>query len=79
MIKKINNFYRTKRLFKIDDIDVDKILISKKSFMVKKNSLKYFIADEDHRYITPLCIKFPQMIGYVKCFDSAFRLLTIVY
>ena len=30
--KKINksNFYRTKRLFKIHDIDVDKILISKK-------------------------------------------------
>ena len=30
--RKINksNFYRDKRLFKIDDIDVDKILISEK-------------------------------------------------
>ena len=36
--KKINksNFYRTKRLFKIDDIDVDKILISKKELYGKK-------------------------------------------
>ena len=39
--KKINksNFYRTKRLFKIDEIDVDKILISKKSFILKKTCL----------------------------------------
>ena len=39
--KKINksNFYRTKRLFKIDDIDVDKILISKKELYGKKNRL----------------------------------------
>ena len=36
--KKINksNFYRTKRLFKIDDIDVDKILISKEELYGKK-------------------------------------------
>ena len=37
--------------------------------MVKKNSFKYFIAYEDHDYIGPLCIKLPQMIRYVKCFD----------
>ena len=39
--KKINksNFYRTKRLFKIDDIDVDKILISKKELYGKKRCL----------------------------------------
>ena len=36
--KKINksNFYRTKRLFKTDNIDVDKILISKKEPYGKK-------------------------------------------
>ena len=39
--KKINksNFYRTKKLFKIDDIDVDKILISKKELYGKKTRL----------------------------------------
>ena len=29
--------------------------------------------------IGPLCIKLPQMIGYVKCFDSPLGLLTIIY
>ena len=69
--KKINkcNFSRTKRLFKIDNIDVDKILISKKSFMVKK-LFKCLIAYEHHDHIALLCIRLPQMIGYVKCFDS---------
>ena len=63
--KKINkiNFYRTKRLFKIEDIDVDKILISKNELYGKNNSFKYFIAYEGHDYIGPLYIKLPQMIG----------------
>ena len=34
-----NNFYKTKRLFKIDDINVDKILISEKEPYGKKDSL----------------------------------------
>ena len=74
---KINksNFYKTKRLFKIDDINIDKILISKKEPYGKKGSFngiafKYFIAYEDHDYIGPLCIMLPQMIGYVKYFDN---------
>ena len=39
--KNINksNFYRTKRSFKIDDIDVDKILVSKKEAHGKKTRL----------------------------------------
>ena len=38
--------------------------------MEKKGSFKYFIAYEDHDYNGPLCIKLPQMIVYVKCFDN---------
>ena len=39
--------------------------------MVKKNSLKYFIGyNDDDDVIKPLCINLPQMIGYVKHFDS---------
>ena len=70
--RKINksNFYRTKRLFKTDDIDVDKALISEQSFMVKKIAFKYFVAYEDHDYMGLLRIKLTQMTGYVKCFDS---------
>ena len=38
--------------------------------MVQKNSLKYFTGCNDDHFIRPLCIKLPQMIGYVKHFDS---------
>ena len=43
--EKINksNVYRNKKQFIIDDMDVNKILISKKEPHGKKSSLKYFI------------------------------------
>ena len=42
--KKINksNFYKNKKPFNIDEIDVDKILVSKKEPYSKKSSLIYF-------------------------------------
>ena len=70
--KEINksNFYKNKKLFKIEDIDINNILVSKKESYGTKNSHKYFIGYNDDDAIRPLCIKLPQMIGYVKCFDS---------
>ena len=70
--KKINNstFYKNKKLFNTHDLDVNKILVSKKESYGTKNSLKYFIGYNDDDAIRPLCIKLPQMIGYVKHFDS---------
>ena len=67
--KKTNksSFYGNKKLFNIDDIDVNKILISKREPYGTKHLLKYFIGHNDNDAIRPLCIKFPQMIGYVKC------------
>ena len=56
-------FYNNKRPFKIDDIDVDKILVSKKESYGKKEkkSIKYFIGYDDN-VIRPLCIKFPKRL-----------------
>ena len=70
--KKINksNFYKNRKLSKTDDIDVNKILVSKKESYGKKSSFNYFIGYNDDDVIRPLCIKLPQMIGYVKYFDS---------
>ena len=70
--KKINksNFYKNKKLFNVHDLDVNKILVSKKESSGTKNSLKYFTGYNDDDVIRPLCIKLPQMIGYVKNFDS---------
>ena len=40
----------------------------KKNHMALKNSLKYFIGYNYDVVIRPLCIKLPEMIGYVKKF-----------
>ena len=70
--KKISKstFYKNKKLFNVHDLDVNEILVSKKESYGAKNSLKYFIGYNDDDVIRPLCIKLPQMIGYVKHFDS---------
>ena len=70
--KKINKsrFYKNKKLFSLNYIDVNKILVSKKKLYGTKNSLKYFIGFNDGDVIRPLCILLPQMIGYVKQFGS---------
>ena len=38
-----SEFYKNKKVTNIDDIDVNKILVSKKKPYCTKNSLKYFI------------------------------------
>ena len=51
------------------------MLISKKESYGTKNSLKYFIGyNGNDDVVRPLCIKLPQMIGYVKQFDSNKRM-----
>ena len=61
-IKKVD-FYKNKRVTKVDDIDVNKILVSKEEPYGTKNLFKYFIGYNDNDVIRPLCIKLPQMIG----------------
>ena len=51
-------------------MDVNKVLFSKEEPYCTKNLFKYFIGYSDDDIIRRLCIKFPQMIGYVKNFDS---------
>ena len=69
---KINksNFYKNKKILKMYDIDVNKILVSKKESYGTKNSFKYFIGYNGDDAIRPLRIKLPKMISYVKTFDS---------
>ena len=61
-----SNFYKNKKLFKIEYINVNKMLVSKKESYGTKNSYKYFIGSNDDDVIRPLCIKLPQIIGYAK-------------
>ena len=74
--KKINksNFYRNKKLFKTDNIYINKILVSKRGPYGKKSSFKYDDNEYDGYYnnddIRPLCIKLHQMIEYAKYFEN---------
>ena len=72
IIKKINksNFYKNKKIFNIYDLDVNNILVAKKESYSTENSFKYLTGYNDDEVIRPLCIKLPQIIGYVTNFDS---------
>ena len=66
IIKK-SNFYKNKRVIKIDDIVVNKILVSKEEPCGTKNSFKWY---NDNDVIRLLCIKLLQMIEYVRKFEG---------
>ena len=57
-IKK-SDFYKNKKVNNRNDIDFNKILVSKKELYGTKNSIKYFIGCNDNDVIRPLCIKLP--------------------
>ena len=72
MTKKIkkSDFYKNEKIKKIDDINVNNILVSKKEPYSTKHSFKYFIVYNDNDIIRPLCITLPQMAGYVRKFNE---------
>ena len=65
-----SDFYKNKRKIQIDDVDVNKILVSKKEPYSTKTAVKYFIGYNDNDVIRPLCLTLPQMTGYAKRFDE---------
>ena len=67
---KTSDFYKNKKVFQIDNIDVNKILVSKKEPYGTKNSFKYFIGYNDNAVIRPWCVRLPQMTGYARKFDE---------
>ena len=58
------------KIFNIDNIDVNKILVSKKEQYGKNNSLIYFIGYNDNNVIRPLCLKLSKMTGYINEFNE---------
>ena len=61
---------KMKQIFHIDDIDVNKILVSKKEWYGKYNSLKYITGYNDNDIIRPLCLKLLKMTGDIEKFDK---------
>ena len=66
---KRSEFYKNKKVTKIDKIDVNKILVSKGEPYGTKNSFKCFIKYNDNDVIRSLYIKLPQMTGYAKKYE----------
>ena len=67
---KKSEFYKNKKAFQIDDIDVNKILVSKKEPYGTKNALKYFIGYNDNDVMRPLFVRLPQMTGNARKFNE---------
>ena len=69
-IKKSDFYNKNKKIFNINDIDVNKILISKKETYGEYNSFKYFIGYNNNDVIRPLYLLLSQTIGYINKFDK---------
>ena len=69
-IKKSDFYNKNKKIFNINDIDVNKILVSKKEQYGKYNSFKYFIGYNYNGVIRPLYLGLSQMTGHVSKFNE---------
>ena len=69
-IEKSNFYNENKNIFNIDDIDVNKILVSEKEQYDKYNSFKYFIGYNNNDVIRPLYLFISQTAGYIYKFDG---------
>ena len=72
-----SDFYKNQKPFHKDDIDANKILVSKKEPYGKNNSLIYFIGYDDNDVIRPLCLKLPKMTCYINEFNENKNTITI--
>ena len=69
-IKKTDFYNKNKKIFNIDDIDVNKILVSKKEQYGKYNSSKYFVGYNDNDVIRPLYLFISQTTEYINKFEK---------
>ena len=51
-------------------MNISKILVSKKELYGNKDAFKYFIGYNGNDKIRPLCIRLPQMNGYIRRFED---------
>ena len=77
--KKINkkDFYNKKKQFNIEDIDINKILISKPESYDKNNMKKYIIEHND-KTIRSLQLFSPKMTGYLNIFKDDTKKLSFL-
>ena len=69
-IEKSVFYNESKKIFKTDEIDVNKILVSKKEQYGKYNSFKCFIGYNDNDVIRPLHLFISRTTGYINKFEK---------
>ena len=69
-VEKSDFYNKNKKIFNIDDIDVNKILVSKKEPYGKNNSFIYFIGYNDNDVLRTLYLRLSQMTGYINRSDK---------
>ena len=69
-IKKSDFYNKNKKIFTIDDTDVNKILVSKKEQYGKYNSSKYFVGYNDNDVIRPSYLFISQTTWYISKFEK---------
>ena len=67
-IKKIDFYNKNKKIFNINHIDINKILLSKKGTYGQYSSFKYFIGYSYSDVIRPLYFSFSQTTVYINKF-----------
>ena len=67
---KKKSLLQKQEIFDIDDIYVNKILVSKEETYGPNNALKYFIGYNDNDVIRPSCLKLSKMTGYTRKFKE---------
>ena len=69
-IKKSDFCNKNKKIFNTSDIDINKILVSKKETYGKYNSFKYFIGYNDNDVVRPLYFFLSQTTDYINKFEK---------
>ena len=65
-----SQFYKNAKIYNIEEMDTNEILISKKKAYGKKQLFKDFIGYNDNDVIRSLFVKLPQMTGYTRNFNK---------
>ena len=70
-------FYTNKCKVLLNDVDLNKIVVSSK-WKINETSCKYYVGYKDDTLVIPLCVIMPQMTGYIKYFSDGGKNMSFV-